>query len=57
MRNAGAKTIGQDAETSFIYGMPRTAFEAGAVERQLPLHQIGSVLTSMTSQRKQSQCR
>ena len=58
MRRAGAKTIGQDAATSFIYGMPKTAFEAGGVERQLPLPQIGAALTSMTSQsRKQSQCR
>jgi two-component system chemotaxis response regulator CheB len=58
MRRAGARTIGQDAATSFIYGMPRTAFEAGGVERQLPLAQIGAALTSMTSQsRKQSQCR
>ena len=50
MRKAGAKTIGQDAATSFIYGMPKTAFEAGGVERQLPLPQIGAALTSMTSQ-------
>jgi two-component system chemotaxis response regulator CheB len=58
MRRAGAKTIGQDAATSFIYGMPKTAFEAGGVERQLPLPQIGAALTSMTSQaRKQTQCR
>lgn len=58
MRRAGARTIGQDAASSFIYGMPRTAFEAGGVERQLPLSQIGAAILSMTSQaRKQSQCR
>jgi two-component system chemotaxis response regulator CheB len=41
MRKAGADTIGQDEATSIIYGMPRAAFELGAVGRQLPLHTIG----------------
>ena len=41
MYKAGAKTIGQDEVTSVVYGMPKSAFEAGAVERQLPLGAIG----------------
>jgi two-component system chemotaxis response regulator CheB len=41
MRRAGATTIGQDETTSVVYGMPRIAFETGAVERQLPLDKIG----------------
>lgn len=41
MRRAGATTIGQDEATSVIYGMPRVAWETGAVERQKPLEQIG----------------
>lgn len=41
MRKAGAKTIGQDEVTSVVYGMPKAAFEAGAVEQQLPLGAIG----------------
>ena len=51
MRKAGARTIGQDAETSFIYGMPRTAHEAGGVERQLPLKKIGAEILSLTNQK------
>ncbi len=51
MRNAGARTLGQDAATSFIYGMPRTAYEAGGVERQLPLPKIGAEILSMTKQK------
>jgi two-component system chemotaxis response regulator CheB len=43
MRKAGAKTLGQDEVTSVVYGMPKSAFEAGAVERQLPLGVIGQV--------------
>jgi two-component system chemotaxis response regulator CheB len=41
MRDAGAATLGQDEASCVIYGMPRTAFEAGAVEHQLPLEKIG----------------
>ena len=37
MRRAGARTLGQNQETCVVYGMPRAAFEAGAVERQLSL--------------------
>lgn len=40
MRRRGAKTIGQDEASSVVYGMPKAAFEVGAVERQLPLSQI-----------------
>lgn len=41
LRDSGAPTIGQDASSSTIYGMPRVAMEEGAVERQLPLSAIG----------------
>ena len=40
MRQKGAPTIGQDAATSTVYGMPKSAFEMGAVEQQLPLLSI-----------------
>ncbi len=40
MRNAGAKTIGQDEASCVVYGMPKVAYELGAVERQLPLQKI-----------------
>lgn len=43
MRNAGAHTLGQDEESCVVYGMPRAAFEAGAVERQAPLTAIGGL--------------
>lgn len=34
MRNTGCLTLGQDQETSLVYGMPRAAFQVGAVARQ-----------------------
>jgi len=55
MRQAGARTIGQDEATSLIYGMPKVAFEAGAVERQLPLDRIGSAILAMTNLRGRKQ--
>lgn len=46
MREAGARTIAQDEETSVVYGMPREAVRIGGAERVLPLGVIAeSVLT------------
>jgi len=49
MRNAGAGTLGQDEASCVVYGMPRAAFELGAVERQLPLEKIAPALRQLTS--------
>ena len=47
MREVGARTVGQDEASSIVYGMPRVAFELGAVQRQLPLSKIaGDILRS-----------
>lgn len=40
MRQSGAHTIGQDAASSVVYGMPKAAFDDGAVVQQLPLDEI-----------------
>ncbi|MFZ2888985.1 protein-glutamate methylesterase/protein-glutamine glutaminase [Sulfuricurvum sp.] len=40
MRNAGARTIGQDESSCIVYGMPKVAYEIGAVEKQLSLSKI-----------------
>lgn len=47
MRDAGARTLGQDEATSVVYGMPKAAFELGAVERQLPLHRLSSAILEL----------
>jgi two-component system, chemotaxis family, protein-glutamate methylesterase/glutaminase len=52
LRNTGAHTIGQDEATSLVYGMPRAAFELGAVETQLPLHKIGARIVAATNAAK-----
>jgi two-component system chemotaxis response regulator CheB len=60
MRQAGALTIGQDEATSLIYGMPKAAFEVGAVERQLPLDGVATAVLAMTNLRgrkgRQTKC-
>ena len=40
MRQKGARTIGQDESTCVVYGMPRVAYEIGAVEYQEKLENI-----------------
>ena len=40
MRNAGAKTIGQDESTCVVYGMPKVAYDLGAVQYQEKLNDI-----------------
>lgn len=40
MRKAGARTIGQDESTCVVYGMPKVAYDIGAVEFQDKLPDI-----------------
>ncbi|MDP9096093.1 MAG: chemotaxis response regulator protein-glutamate methylesterase [Pseudomonadota bacterium] len=49
LRRSGGRTIGQDADSSIVYGMPRVAFEIGAVEAQVPLRQIAAAALSAAS--------
>lgn len=44
MRQKGAVTIGQDEKTCIVYGMPKEAYEIGAVMYQVPLGQIAQKL-------------
>ncbi|MHB8129602.1 MAG: protein-glutamate methylesterase/protein-glutamine glutaminase [Mobilitalea sp.] len=47
MRRKGARTIGQDEASSVVYGMPKVAFDVGAVESQLSLEKIPKMLCAM----------
>lgn len=44
MREAGAFTIGQDKDSSVVYGMPMEAYKIGAVEVQAPLNKISEII-------------
>ncbi len=53
MRHAGARTLGQNEKTCVVYGMPRVAFELGAVEHQFPLGSLGEEILKLTAARKE----
>lgn len=40
MRDAGARTLGQDEDSCVIYGMPKEALRMGGVEEELPLQRL-----------------
>ncbi|WP_028537959.1 protein-glutamate methylesterase/protein-glutamine glutaminase [Paenibacillus sp. J14] len=47
MKRKGARTIGQDEQSSVVYGMPKVAYDLGAVEKQTSLSNISHVLSTM----------
>ncbi|MFC0008916.1 CheB methylesterase domain-containing protein, partial [Devosia nitrariae] len=49
MRQAGAYTVGQSQASALVYGMPRVAFEEGAVVEQAPLEAIAARLANALS--------
>ena len=46
MRKQGAWTLGQDEKSSIVYGMPRAAFELGAVQKQVALEGMAAAINS-----------
>jgi two-component system chemotaxis response regulator CheB len=47
MRKKGARTIGQDEDSSVVYGMPKVAYNIGAVERQMSLNTMHHAIYSL----------
>ena len=47
MRKHGAVTFGQDEASCVVYGMPKVAYEIGAVERQMSLQKIPEALCQL----------
>lgn len=47
MRSKGARTIGQDEASCVVYGMPKVAFDIGAVEKQTSLSNITNMIFKM----------
>jgi len=44
MRNAGCINIGQNEATCVVYGMPKAAFDIGAIDHELPLDKIPEMI-------------
>lgn len=47
IKNCGGKTIAQDEASSVVFGMPRRAFEIGAVDELTPLPIIGQSIVDL----------
>lgn len=52
MREAGAYTVGQSQGSALVYGMPRVAFEEGAVIEQAPVEGIAARLAAALTRLK-----
>ncbi|MCL2575049.1 MAG: CheB methylesterase domain-containing protein [Defluviitaleaceae bacterium] len=47
LKKKGATIIGQDKESSVVYGMPKAAYDLGIVDYQLPLNQIANKIAEL----------
>ena len=55
LRNGGARTLGQDESSCVVYGMPKAAFEIGAVEKQVGLSRMGTAILNICSASAEAQ--
>jgi two-component system chemotaxis response regulator CheB len=49
MKRAGARTVAQDEASCVVFGMPREAIRAGAVDRVVPLQRVAAELTAWSA--------
>lgn len=47
MRKQGAWTLGQDEESSIVYGMPRVGWEIGGVQKQVSLMKMADEISAL----------
>ncbi|HEY5586621.1 MAG TPA: chemotaxis response regulator protein-glutamate methylesterase [Ruminiclostridium sp.] len=52
MKQRGAFTIGQDEQSSVVYGMPKVAYDIGAVTKQASLRNIPQLIYSILEDKK-----
>ena len=50
MRKKGAWTLGQNQASSIVYGMPKVAFELGAVQKQVPLEEMAGEINKLAAE-------
>jgi two-component system chemotaxis response regulator CheB len=50
IRKYGGHTIAEDKSTCLIYGMPKSAIEAGLVDKIVPLHQVAHEIIKTVSE-------
>lgn len=47
MKNKGSITLGQDERSSIVYGMPKVAFNIGAVQKQISLQNMAQTICNL----------
>lgn len=52
MRKQGAWTLGQDKDSSIVYGMPRAAYELGAVQKQVSLKDMADEISKLAREHR-----
>ena len=50
MRKKGAWTLGQNKESSIVYGMPKVAFEMGGVQKQVALADMANEISTLAKE-------
>ena len=50
MRKKGAWTLGQNKESSIVYGMPKVAFELGGVQKQVALRDMAGEISTLAKE-------
>jgi len=50
MKQAGARTIAQDEQSCVVFGMPKVAIDAGAVDQVLPLDRVAGEVFKLLEQ-------
>ena len=50
MRKKGAWTLGQNQASSIVYGMPKVAFEMGAVQKQVALADMAGEINKLATE-------
>ena len=50
MRKKGAWTLGQDEKSAIVYGMPRVAWELGAVQKQVSLKDMAKEISTLAKE-------
>lgn len=52
MKRKGAITLGQDEKSSIVYGMPKTAYNLGGVQKQVSLEQMAQTILQSVKENK-----
>ena len=50
MRKKGAWTLGQNKDTSIVYGMPKVAFEMGGIQKQVALSDMAAEISKLANE-------